>query len=228
MLAENEDVPALLKRAFDMNYSWNFHHIMNQIAQGKKPASEVWKYVNSLDTLPPDAYHMLFITNHDENSWNGTVGERMGVAGDAMAVLTYTIPGMPLIYSGQEAGLDKRLRFFEKDTIDWRNIKKEAFYTTLNHLKKNNNALWNGKEGGEIIALTDKKDTTMLAFLRENEDNKVVVVMNLSDLPQKFSLDPNSPSGMFSNAFTGETIDLSENQLFDLTPWGYLVFVSKE
>ena len=58
MLAENEDVPALLKRAFDMNYSWNFHHIMNQIAQGKKPASEVWKYVQSLDTLPPDAYHI--------------------------------------------------------------------------------------------------------------------------------------------------------------------------
>jgi len=228
MLAENEDVPALMKRAFDMNYSWNFHHIMNQIAQGKKPASEVWKYVKSMDTLHPDAYHMLFITNHDENSWNGTVGERMGDAGDAMAVLTYTFPGMPLIYSGQEAGLDKRLRFFEKDTIDWRNIKKEAFYTTLNHLKHNNKALWNGKEGGEIIALTDRKDTTMLAFLRETKDNKVVVVMNLSDLPQKFSLEPDSTSGMFSNAFTGETIDLSENQLFDLTPWGYLVFVSKE
>ena len=48
---------------------------------------------------------MYFTSNHDENSWNGTVEERMGDAGEAMAICTYTIPGMGLTYSGQEAGL---------------------------------------------------------------------------------------------------------------------------
>ncbi|MFA5418364.1 MAG: alpha-amylase family glycosyl hydrolase [Bacteroidales bacterium] len=227
MLAENEDVPALLKRAFDMNYSWTFHHIMNQIAQGKKPASEVWKYVQSLDTLPPDAYHMLFITNHDENSWNGTIAERLGEAGDAMAVLTYTFPGMPLIYSGQEAGMSKRLEFFEKDPIDWSQIKKESFYTLLNKLKTDNEALWNGLAGGDIVALTDKSDSTMLAFSRERNNNQVVVIMNLSKKPQKYTLSSELVTGMFMNPFTNKEVDLSVNQPFDLKPWEYLVFVKK-
>jgi 1,4-alpha-glucan branching enzyme len=200
---------------------------MNQIAQGKKPASEVWKYVQSLDTLPPDAYHMLFITNHDENSWNGTISERMGDAGDAMAVLTYTFPGMPLIYSGQEAGMSKRLEFFEKDPIDWSQIKKESFYTLLNKLKTDNEALWNGLSGGEIVPLTNKMDSTMLAFSREKNNNQVVVIMNLSKKPQQYTLNSDRVTGIFINSFTNEEIDLSVNQPFDLKPWEYIVFVKK-
>ena len=63
---------------------------------------------------------MNFTTNHDENSWNGTVHERYGEGYKIFAVLMATVPGMPLVYSGQEAGLDKRLEFFEKDAINWK------------------------------------------------------------------------------------------------------------
>jgi len=79
---------------------------------------------------------MYFTSNHDENSWNGTVSERMGDAGDALAILAYTVPGMGLVYSGQEADLNKRLRFFEKDTISWENLANADIYTTLNNLKR--------------------------------------------------------------------------------------------
>ena len=51
-------------------------------------------------------YRMYFVTNHDENSWNGTVYERFGEAYPAFATLAFTIDGMPLVYSGQEAGLN--------------------------------------------------------------------------------------------------------------------------
>lgn len=227
MLAEDEETIPLLDQAFDMNYSWKFHHVLNEVAQGKKPASAVWEFIDwNNDNYSKDAYRMLFITNHDENSWNGTVEERMGAAGDAMAVLTYTFPGMPLIYSGQEAGLDKRLLFFEKDSIDWSTMKKEAFYTTLNKLKKDNKALWNGEAGGEIIALTDRQDTTMLAFMREKENNKVVVVMNLSATPQQYTLNADQVSGAFVDVFTNKSINLNESLLVELKPWGYLVLVS--
>ena len=117
MLAEDEDNPDLLRKAFDMNYGWKLHHIMNDIAKGKKNANDIWDYMAWNDSVyPTNAYRMYFTSNHDENSWNGTVKERMGDAGEAMAILSYTVPGMGLVYSGQEAGLDKRLRFFEKDT----------------------------------------------------------------------------------------------------------------
>jgi len=119
MLAEAEQVDHHYK-AFDASYAWEFHHVMNKIAKGEETAIAIDHYFAKQDTLfPSNAIRMNFITNHDENSWNGTVEERMGEASKAMAVLTYTVPGMPLIYSGQEAGLDKRLLFFEKDEIDW-------------------------------------------------------------------------------------------------------------
>ena len=48
------------------------------------------------ERFPSDAYRMGFITNHDENSWGGTVEERYGDAGDAMGVLAATLLDMPL------------------------------------------------------------------------------------------------------------------------------------
>lgn len=101
MLAESEE-KELFHNAFDMGYNWEGHHLMNELAQGKIDV-EVWDdYMKKIDTTyQEDDYLMNFVTNHDENSWNGTVRERMGKASEAMVALTYTIPGMPLIYSGQ-------------------------------------------------------------------------------------------------------------------------------
>ncbi len=228
MLAEDEGNTALLDQAFDMNYSWRFHHIMNEIAQEKKPACEVWSYIHWNDTsYAPNAYRMLFITNHDENSWNGTIDERLGDAGDAMAVLSYTFPGMPLIYSGQEAGMDKRLLFFEKDPIDWTAIRKEKFYTTLNQLKKENPALWNGSFGGNIVPLSSPEDPSVVAFLRQKDQNKVVVLLNLSAEDQSFVLDGDQLMGSYQDVFGQTDVELVSGQIVDLKPWHYLVLVSK-
>jgi glycosidase len=146
MLAEAEQVD-LHYKAFDMTYGWNFHHLMNEVAQGKKTVKVFDEYFKKDSTVyPADAIRMYFTSNHDENSWNGTVFERMGDAYKAMAVLTFTIPGMPLIYSGQEAGLNKRLAFFEKDFINWQSDNNlQPFYTQLIKLKKEHSALWNGQ-----------------------------------------------------------------------------------
>ncbi len=98
MLAEDEDNADLLRYAFDMNYSWKLHKLMNSIAKGEQNAKEIWGNILwSGTTFPEDAYRMNFTTNHDENSWNGTIGERLGDAKNAMAVLAWTVPGMPFI-----------------------------------------------------------------------------------------------------------------------------------
>ncbi|MCB0641715.1 MAG: alpha-amylase, partial [Phaeodactylibacter sp.] len=113
MLAEAEHAPHRNEGYFNMSYSWSFHHLMNDIAKGKKDATAVKTWYQEDRAKFKQGYHMQFTTNHDENSWNGTIEERMGEAGDAMNVLAFTFDGMPLIYSGQEAGLNKRLEFFE-------------------------------------------------------------------------------------------------------------------
>lgn len=226
MLAEDEDNADLLRAAYDMNYGWKLHHHMNNIAKGEKKAKDLWAYfLWSGTTFPEDAYRMNFITNHDENSWNGTIGERMGDAASAMAVLAWTVPGMPLIYSGQEADLDKRLEFFEKDTINWNNIVYADFYKTLNALKKSNPALQSGAEGGMMIQLSEGQNDDVFAFSREKDGNQVVVVLNLSKDAQTFSIDGVQVSGNFTNVFTNETINIKENLELELAPWEYLVLV---
>jgi glycosidase len=128
MLAEAE-TPALQEKAFDMTYAWELHHIMNDIAKQKKNANSLIDYLIKQDTtFESSDYRMIFTTNHDENSWNGTTKERLGDAKNTFAALTYFLPGMPLIYSGQEAGLDKRLKFFDKDEIDWSDLSNAALY----------------------------------------------------------------------------------------------------
>ena len=100
------------------------------------------KYFIRVDTLyEPDDILLNFITNHDENSWSGTEYERMGKGVNCFAAFTYIVPGMPLIYTGQEAALKKRLRFFEKDTVNWNDTTLYSFYRRLNNLKHTNYAL---------------------------------------------------------------------------------------
>ena len=223
MLAEDEDNPDLLRKAFDMNYGWKLHHLMNDIAKGTKNANDIWGYMVWNDSIyPKNSYRMYFTSNHDENSWNGTVQERMGEAGEAMAVLSYTVPGMGLVYSGQEAGLDKRLKFFEKDTINWDNMVNVDFYKALNNLKKENNALWNGEAGGTMIRLGDGSNQHVFASIRKKDQNAVITIINLSNKPQTINFD--GVNGNYTNVFTDETIELKGVNIFDLQPWKYMIF----
>jgi glycosidase len=187
MLAE-ADKPELQEHAFDMSYGWDTKDIFKDIAKGKADASALARFVaNPPKTYPAGAYRMRFTTNHDENSWQGSDVELYGPAFKAMAVLAATLPGMPLIYGGQESGLDKRIQFFEKDPIQWKNYAYAPFYASLLALKHDNPALWNGQYGGGIEVLETGNDK-VFAFQRRREGNVVKVNVNLSNETQRFSL----------------------------------------
>ena len=227
MLAEDEDNPDLLKTAFDMNYGWTLHKLLNSIAKGENNANDIWDNLIWNDSVfPADAYRMYFTSNHDENSWNGTVNERMSDAGEPMAILTYTIPGMGLIYSGQEAGLDKRLRFFDKDTINWHENAYAGIYTKLNNLKKENKALWNGETGGSMTRLGDGSNYDVFSFYREKDGDMIIAVINMSNKPQSFIIESNVISGKFKDVFAGGNVDIVEDFEVKLKPWGYLVLTN--
>ena len=244
MLAEAEN-PEHHKEAFDMSYAWEFHHLMNSIAKGERNAKDLDDYFKkNEERFPDNAYFMNFTSNHDENSWNGTTKERMGDAHKALAVLASTVPGMPLIYSGQETGLDKRLRFFDKDTIEWQqNHEMMEFYTKLLTLKKENPALWNGAEGGQMVKLKIAENDKVSAFVRTkylaDRTNYVMVLINLSNEPQEIIIQNLKQYGFdFKDAFTMEEFDFSGGkkekkkkkniplpQSVKLDAWGYKVLV---
>ena len=225
LLAEDDKNMDFMKYVFNANYGWGLFGNLNKIAKGLYSPDELISYFERLQSkYPGDTYPLHFIDNHDENSWNGTVEERLGKAQYPMLALIFTAPGMPLIYSGQEANLNKRLQFFEKDEIDWSSLPNKELISTLVKLKLDHPALWNGEKGGtiEFMKTSDKK---VLAYERVKDDDRILVVLNLSSqdidatitLKQKFE---------GTNVFTRENIILSEGENnFLLKPWDFLIFV---
>ena len=180
MLAEAED-PTLHEAGFDMTYAWEYMHVINGIANRSMYFEDLDKLmIKENSTYAKKAYRLYFTTNHDENSWNGSVFERYGATHLLHTVLTFTIDGMPLLYSGQEAGLNKRLKFFEKDEIAWGNYIYVDFFSALLKLHKMHPALWNGEYGGTFEKM-DYEDDDLYCYQRVKEDNKVFVFLNFSD-----------------------------------------------
>lgn len=186
MLAEWAE-PALHERAFDMTYEWDLAELFKKIAKGKAGTRELAAHLQTpAKKFPAHAYRMTFTNNHDFNSWHGTDRELYGPAYQALAVLAATLPGMPLIYSGQESGLDKRLAFFEKDQIAWKDYPLESFYSRLLKLKRENPAMANGQYGAPAQIVETGNDK-VFAFKRVQGSNTVKVAVNLSDSVQAYS-----------------------------------------
>lgn len=242
MLAE-ASVPALQKNGFDMGYNWPMKDLFSAIAATagqysfKKDGEEMRTFaatkavaIDSLlaeqaATYPRDTYLMNMITNHDLNSWEGTEFERLGNLTEAFAVLSYTLPGMPLIYTGQETGMNRALEFFVKDKApNWEPRNDYfAFYQKLNGLKHNQAALLAGEAGGEMKRYVTESDD-LYVFSREKDGSKVVVMANLgaAEQPVEYKGDKPDAKGMV-NYFTAAAEELPVT----LKPGEYRVYVNK-
>ena len=208
----------------DLTYGWELHHIMNQVAQGKQTVADIDAYFErAARDYNTNDIRIYFTSNHDENSWNGTEWERMGKATDVMTVFSYTIPGMPLVYSGQEAGSTKRLKFFEKDPIQWREHPNGELYRKLFALKHANTALWNAHWGALMVHVPS--DDGIFSFVRSNDRDKVFAVFNFTKEAKTAKFKETLFHGSYTDYFSGERVELGEATSLKLEPWGFRVFV---
>lgn len=222
MLAEGEN-PQLHYNGFDATYTWSVMRPMEYVYQGTQDLAYFDSVLNhNITVYPKNAYRLFFTTNHDENSWNGTEFEKYGDAYKAFAVFTQTFyQSIPLIYNGQEAPNKKRLKFFVKDPIQWGKYELQPFYSTLLHLRNRNKALA-ADAGYKKIATAN--DDAIFAYIRQKENKKVFVVLNLSPQPQHFTIKENMIYGKPVNVFTGQKVKLFENYVYAMKPWDFLVF----
>ncbi|MEQ9232372.1 MAG: alpha-amylase family glycosyl hydrolase [Cyclobacteriaceae bacterium] len=218
---------ARMHKEFHITYAWPLMHLQNEVAKGEKNAHDIEQYLrDEMHEYCREPFRMTIATNHDENSWNGTVFERYGEGHQTFATFIFTAYGIPMLYSGQEVGLDERLKFFEKDTINWSDpLKLQPFYKSLVSLHKENQALWAGQFGGTPVRINS--DDWIYAFKREKEGNQVIGILNFSDKNQALNLTDTSVSGTYTDYFTKEKFTLGSDPLV-LSPWQYLIFVSNE
>ena len=144
-----------------------------------------------------------------------------------MAVLTATLPGMPLVYSGQESAFNRRLRFFEKDTIDWKDYRLGPFYSKLFALKHAYQPLWNGSWGGKMERINTSADTSVFAFIRQKEGDRIFVLTNLSGRVQECKLQGSSFTGNYKEWFLEENATFEKGATVRMKPWEYKVYVLK-
>lgn len=226
LLAEGQGIK-YHNMGFDMDYSWDLYGwgngLMRRIYEGNASVSDMDAFLSQeTKTYIPDNYRLYFTSNHDENSWEGTVYEQLGESAEVFAVISQTLYGMPLIYSGQESGLNKRLAFFDKDEILWDKLPLEEFYSKLQNLRLSNSALWNGENGGIPTRINTSNDDQVFAYLRTNEDNSVLVFTNLTDKEVNFTISDENVFGNYTDLFSENTFELSSSSI-KLKAWSYQV-----
>jgi glycosidase len=224
-LAEG-DKPYLMTSGFDAYYPWEMFHKMVDVAAGRRPAFALDSVKNKYDTLyPKEAIPLYFTSNHDENSWNKSdYGTFPGPVHAPFAVFTQTMAGtVPLVYSGQEEPVLKPLSFFEKDTIVFKKLDRTAFYKKLFELRKNNAALAVDASYKKINAGDPK---AVYAYKREKDGKKVLVILNLSKVPQTIKITDKDLHGNPYNLFMGTNEPLADRE-WQIEPWGYVVYEYK-
>ena len=181
MLAEWESRD-LHQKAFDMTYAWSLWEKMVTVSKDPSKMHILTEYLaHDVNTFPAAAYRMNFTDNHDKNAWEGNPVKNFGEALPLFMVFAGLVNGMPLVYSGQEAGLGRSLKFFDKDPITWKDHPNAKIYQTLFELKHRNQALWNGNNGGHMNQIINDHPQQVISFYREKNGQQVIGIFNFSN-----------------------------------------------
>ena len=172
--------PALLSKAFDMDYSGNLFSTLNQVMSSDSPANNIqesWEHTQ--EQFPKGALHLRYTDHHNEV--RATV--RYGVDGALAAqVLMLTLDGVPLFYNGMEVGdatesADPAL--FEKMPVFWHPGGRPPLrdiYRELIKLRKQHAAFVND----DVVWLQNTAPGEIVSFLRQDTKDEFLVLINFS------------------------------------------------
>lgn len=225
LLAEAEE-RNLFDGAFDACYAWRLHHLMNDVARQRCRVDRIREYLRAdRAEYPAWALRLMFTSNHDENSWNGTARARMGDAAEIMAALTFLLPqSLPLVYTGQEIGYDHSFAFFDRDPIpDYRPGAATEFYRRLIALRHRAPALRSGDGGGSFVEIRNNAEDCLLTFVRECAGSRVVALLNVSPYTVQADFDTGIYAGGYRDAMTGARTTLPSHLDEWMPGWSFRI-----
>jgi glycosidase len=180
IIADAGAKPALLSKAFDMDYSWNLYTTLNAVMGSVRPAYVLqpsWEHTQQ--QFPRGTLHLRFTDNQSE--YRTVV--RYGVDGALAAqVLMLTLDGVPLFYNGMEVGDATESddpAMFEKMPVFWNPGGRpplRGIYRDLIKLRKKYPAFYND----DVVWLQNTAPAEVVSFLRRDAKDEFVVMINLS------------------------------------------------
>lgn len=225
MLAEDES-PAMHEAGFDLTYAWPFYSGMVETWQDGRSVSDLVETIESVeDSLPPGALRMRFSTNHDETAWDAPPPELFGGRRGSQAafVLATTLPGVPLIYNGQELGIAEPVPFFEATPYDWSASPDStlmSFYTAYMDVYTGSAAL----RSGTLDILTPNADDALL-YRRVADAEELLIAVNVRDAEVRIDVPADHQGRTWTDVFSGDTVSPSA---FTLAPYAYRILRAAE
>jgi glycosidase len=207
------------KAGFDYNFGFGFFGNLKKIFRSNQSVKSIDNLNTSDYSGALDGQQMVrYTSNHDVNGSDGTPldlfgGEKGSVA--AFVVVAY-MKGIPMIYNGQEVGTPFRLTFpFTSTKINWGlNPEMTAEYKRIVAFRNQSEAIRRGQ-------LTSYSSDDVCAFIKQQGDEKVLVIVNLRNQMIDYSLIPELVNTSWSDVFNGGSVKLSEK--ISLQPFTYLV-----
>ncbi|HBK91214.1 MAG TPA: alpha-amlyase, partial [Parvularcula sp.] len=211
------------RAAFDASYAWAWNNAMHDIAAGKANTGALYGYYSENESaFPAEAMRMTYVENHDQNAWEGTSFERFRDALPGALVLSFVGEGIPLVHNGVEAGNEKRLAFFEKDPIAWRQHPHGDLIKRLIAFRDAHPALHNGEWGARMVSVANSAPQQVFSFLRDKGEDRVFVVMNFSAEPKTVTFPTAQAAGEYED-FDGRAVTINPETPMTIEPWGWRV-----
>ncbi len=204
---------------FQMNYGWDFYGKIKGVFDGTFSATSIFvTHHSETVNLPEGVRKLRFTTNHDETAWDETpivlFGGKQGAL--AASVVTMYLGGsVPLLYNGQEVGLNVNLPFFSHYPINWTiNPDMAAEYQRLLKYYRATQALRTGD-------MTSFSHSDLVVFQRQLGQETVLVAVNVRDAEKEWAVPAELQTGVWKNSLTGQAITLPASMNFQ--PYEYLV-----
>lgn len=175
MLAEGEH-PRLHVNGFQMTYAWNLRDAIHDILGGKRTPDFIAEVLKKdYYRYPQNSMHMIFTENHDKKRTTDFFGKEKAITA---AILNLSLPGVPMIYDGQEVGEEKTPSLFHKNTIKW-NYKNNyyQFYKKYIEIRQNDEAF----SIGDFDLVDNTEPEKILSFIRKSKNSTVLIVANVTD-----------------------------------------------
>ena len=78
-----------------------------------------------------------------------------------------------------------------------------------------------------MVQVKNSQSESVLSFIRENKNNKVFAVFNLSAETQAVTLKSDFAAGRYKNALSGKPETISKQQRVMLEPWQFKILIEQ-
>jgi hypothetical protein len=191
--------PTYFKNSLTLTSNSDLLESLTPISKGASTKAQLTALLNSqVSDFKAPTLALNHVSSYQTMVSGKTETARLGAGLNIASMLTFTFPGAPVIYQGQEVANLTALKPFDSSNIAWPTKKPATFaqYEKLVSLKTSNSALFNEKYGGTATSLTTTSNS-LFAFSRKLSTNTVLVVVNLSNKALKAKFDSGVTATMY-------------------------------